>query len=307
MRNKSIICLLFLLAACTTKKIEPPEQTNLNVQMAAEGADRFEHYIHSLTIYAFRRIADQTYVYDLTLAVLDSAGIAALEEGGGTGNKKVFKMNVPVGNYRLFFVGNADGRIEGELIPGVTLPQEIVIPGRDDGDENIYFLGNVNARIVSEFMEPISVTLSRAVGKLIFVLRQVPAQLDSIRMQIGGIASEIAIDGTLSETPTTIRKTWKLDSINAELKDTIVLQALTMPTITTSSPFQLTFITQAGQEKTKDMPPLIFQPDKYIRLTATINDDPGALLSFNLTVTYFIFDYWENKYLPDMPLTPDNQ
>ena len=94
-------------------------------------------------------------------------------------------------------------------------------------------------------------------------------------MQIGHIASEIGIDGTVSETSTTIRKAWKLDSINAELKDTVVLQAVTMPTMTTSSPFQLTFITQAGQEKTKDMPPLIFRPDKYIRLTATINDDPG--------------------------------
>ena len=71
MRNKSIICLLFLLAACTTKKIEPPERTNLNVLMVTEGADKFEHYIHSLTIYAFRRTADRTYVYDSTLAVLD--------------------------------------------------------------------------------------------------------------------------------------------------------------------------------------------------------------------------------------------
>ena len=207
----------------------------------------------------------------------------------------------------IFFVGNANGRIEGKLIPGVTLPQEIVIPGRDDGNEDIYFLGNVYVRIVTEFMEPVSITLSRAVGKLILVLRQVPAQLDSIRMQIGHIASEIGIDGTVSETSTTIRKAWKLDSINAELKDTVVLQAVTMPTMTTSSPFQLTFITQAGQEKTKDMPPLIFRPDKYIRLTATINDDPGAWLSFNLAVTYFIFDYWENKYLPDIPLIPDNK
>ena len=278
---------MFLLAACTTPKIEPPEQTNLNVRMAVEGADKFEHYIQSLTIYAFRRTADQTYVYDSTLAVLDSAGIAVLEGGGGTGYDKVFKMNVAVGDYRLFFVGNANGRIEGKLIPGVTLPQEIVIPGRDDGNEDIYFLGNVYVRIVTEFMEPVSITLSRAVGKLILVLRQVPAQLDSIRMQIGHIASEIGIDGTVSET--------------------VVLQAVTMPTMTTSSPFQLTFITQAGQEKTKDMPPLIFRPDKYIRLTATINDDPGAWLSFNLAVTYFIFDYWENKYLPDIPLIPDNK
>ena len=70
---------MFLLAACTTPKIEPPEQTNLNVRMAVEGADKFEHYIQSLTIYAFRRTADQTYVYDSTLAVLDSAGIAVLK------------------------------------------------------------------------------------------------------------------------------------------------------------------------------------------------------------------------------------
>lgn len=93
---------MFLLAACTTPKIEPPEQTNLNVRMAVEGADKFEHYIQSLTIYAFRRTADQTYVYDSTLAVLDSAGIAVLEGGGGTGYDKVFKMNVAVGDYRLF-------------------------------------------------------------------------------------------------------------------------------------------------------------------------------------------------------------
>lgn len=143
--------------------------------------------------------------------------------------------------------------------------------------------------------------------KLILVLRQVPAQLDSIRMQIGHIASEIGIDGRCRKLRRQSERLGKLDSINAELKDTVVLQAVTMPTMTTSSPFQLTFITQAGQEKTKDMPPLIFRPDKYIRLTATINDDPGAWLSFNLAVTYFIFDYWENKYLPDIPLIPDNK
>ena len=72
---------MFLLAACTTPKIEPPEQTNLNVRMAVEGADKFEHYIQSLTIYAFRRTADQTYVYDSTMAVLDSAGSGGYAPG----------------------------------------------------------------------------------------------------------------------------------------------------------------------------------------------------------------------------------
>lgn len=306
MKNLFKICFLLLCVACSTKKIDIPEEVGLTLRMATEGADRFENYIHSLKIYAFRLLADGTYVYDKTLATLDSAGISALQDGSSKGDSKFFETQLGVGKYKLFFIGNANGHLEEELQEGITLPEEVVIPGVPEGEKNVYFLGNVPVTLVTGSIRPVRVTLSRAVSKLILVLKEVPSQLDSVRISLGNIAAHVGIDGSLGMESMEVQHSYRLDSIGVYEKDTVVCQLMTLPTLSGSSPFQLTFKNYLGLEKTKEMPPLVFQPDKYIRVTGTINDDPGAFLSFDVVIYYFIFDYWQDLVLPDFTLDPYN-
>lgn len=304
MRNLCSICLLVLLAACTTKKITPPEGAALALQMGTEGPDKFENYIHSLTVYAFRLLADGSYVYDRTVAVLDSAGIAALQDGSTKGDSKLLDMQLPVGKYKLFFVGNANGKLNGSPEIGVTLPGDITITAQTTGNENVYFLGSVEVVLTGVSIPPLRVTLTRAISKLILVLYEVPSEIKSVRLSLGNISSSIGIDGSLSGQAVNVQQTFGLDSIGVFEKDTVVCQILSMPTISDSSPFNLTFQTYHGQEKTKEMQPLVFLPNKYIHVTAIINDDPGAFLSFDVVVHYLIFDFLQDIQLPDFPLTP---
>lgn len=304
MRNLFSICLLVLLGACTTKKITPPEGAAFSLQMSTEGADKFENYIHSLTVYAFRLLADGSYVYNRTIAVLDSADIVALRDGSAKGDSKLLDMQLPVGKYKLFFIGNANGKISGSPEVGVTLPQELTVSAQTTGEENVYFLGSIDAVLIGVFIPPLHVILTRTVSKLILILYEVPSEIKSVRLSLGNISSSIGIDGSLSGQAVNVQQTFGLDSIGVFEKDTVVCQILTMPSISGSSPFNLTFQTYHGQEKTKEMQPLAFLPNKYIRLTAIIKDDPGAFLSFDVVVYYLIFDFLQDIQLPDFPLNP---
>ena len=56
---------------CSQKNIEMPEEGRFSLQLATAEASRFEDYIHSLNVYAFRKTAEETFVYAATLAELE--------------------------------------------------------------------------------------------------------------------------------------------------------------------------------------------------------------------------------------------
>ena len=293
---------LALVAGCTQKKIETPESASFSLQMATEGASRFEDYIHSLNIYAFRKTAGGTFVYARTLAELDAGEIAALNDASVKGDSKFFQTDLAIGTYELYAVGNANGHLKGELIEDVTTPAELMITGEATGPDSVYFYGYASARVVTEYSSPLKIELKRAVSKVVLVLYEVPVQIRKVRMTLGNIAQEVSINGRLSPESKTVSQDFEVKGHAGGQKDTIVGEMVTLPSLSNGATMQLTFYTENGREKTKEMPVLNLLPDKYIRVTGKINDNPGALLSFEVKYRLFLFDYWLDRVLPDFVL-----
>lgn len=272
--------------------------------MATEGIGNFSDYIHSLAIYAFRLTAKGDYVYDRILADLTREEIDALEDVSGRGNAKYYNGELTVGTYELYFVGNASQNISGNFLEGVSRPEDIMIQGNSNGQDSIYFLGKLPIRVVADFVTPSTVTLKRIVSKVILVLNGVPAQIASVRLTLENIASSYNLAGQVPLSGVIVEKTFINTNTDVNRRDTMVYELLTLPTARTRSPFSLTFTSRSGVEKVKEMPLLYLLPDKYIRLSGTINSDPGALLSFDMVVTLLIFDKWDEDVLPDFTVKP---
>ena len=305
MRGWAVIGCLALLSACSDGKVKPPEPTGLSLEMATEGAAGFEDYIHSLDIYAFRKLADGSFVYYQTLAQLDADGIRALADGSGEGDTKVFGIDLPVGTYEICLAGNAAGKMSGELLVGTTTPADVTIAGNEDGQDSVCFLGKTRVAIVTDQRPPLRVVMNRAVSKLVMVLYGVPVQMDSVGLTLGNLASAVNLDGGLSGSGKTVRETYTVRKSATQQKDTIVGGIITLPSLAGGSPLQLTFYAENGQRKVKEMPVQTLLPDKYIRLAGVIDDKPGGLLSFEVKLKLFLVDYWLETTLPDFILTPE--
>lgn len=303
---KKICKLLWgvFLLSCSSNAVDVPEEHGVTLNMFTEGAGNFSDYVQTLAIYAFRLTSDGDYVYDRTLADLMKEEIEALENVSGRGNAKYYKGELAVGTYELYFVGNAARNIAGEFRKGVSRPEDISIIGNGNGQDSVYFLGKLPLRVVADYIYPYEVTLNRVVSKVILVLDGVPAQVASIQLTLENVASSYNLSGGVSSERITVEKTFINTNTDVGRRDTVVYELLTLPTTGTRSPFSLTFTSRSGVEKVKEMPSLLLLPDKYFRLSGTINDAPGALLSFDMSVTVSIFDKWGEDKLPDFTVKP---
>lgn len=304
MRRWAVIGCLALLYACSDGHVKPPEPTGLSLELATEGAARFEDYIHSLDIYAFRKLADGSFVYYRTLAQLDAAGVGALADGSAEGDTKVFGMDLPVGTYEICLAGNVAGKMSGGLIEGTTTPADVTIAGNEGEQDSVFFLGKTRVAVVTDEGPPLRIVMNRAVSKLVMVLYGVPVQVDSVGLTLGNLASAVNLDGGLSGSGKTVRETYAVRKSVTQQKDTIVGEIITLPSLAGGSPLRLTFYVENGEERVKEMPVQTLLPDKYIRLTGVIDDKPGGLLSFEVKLKLFLVDYRLETTLPDFILTP---
>ena len=303
------ICKLLLgifLWSCSSHTVDMAEEHRVDLNMITEGAGNFSDYIHSLVIYAFRLTANGDYVYDRTLADLTYEEIEALENVSGRGNAKYYKEKLAVGTYELYFVGNATRNISGDFREGVSRPEDIAIEGNDNGQDSVYFLGKLPLRVVTDYYAPYSVTLKRTVSRVIVVLDGVPSQVASIRLTLDNVASSYDLTGQVSRLGTTVEKTFINTNTDVNKRDTVIYELLTLPTAGTRSHLSLTFTSKSGVEIVKEMPSLFLVPDKSFRLSGTINDLPGALLSFEMAVSLLIFDKWGEDVLPDFTVKPNS-
>lgn len=298
----SFICWIGLLFCCSDPKIEQPEEAALNLQMATEGINRFEDYIHSLNIYAFRKKADNSYVYYRTLAELDAAGVAGLTDASTQGDAKLFDAELAVGTYEIYFVGNAAGRLSGDLVEDVTTPRELTIQGNPGGQDSVYFLGKLLTTIVSDQRPLDQIILNRVASKLVLVVYGVPVEIDSVSLSLGNLASQFNIAGNFGGEAKTVTKTFPVRKVETAQKDTIIGEVVTLPSLTDGSPLQLTFYAGNGQKKVKIMPIQNLLPNKYLRVAAIINDNSDGLLNFEVNLKLFLFDYWLEQTLPDFIL-----
>lgn len=299
MRRICDLLVVVLMWSCSSDTVEVSREHGVEVNMFTEGAGNFGDYIHSLAIYAFRLSAGGEYVYDRTLTDLSGDEIDALENVSGRGDAKYYREELAVGTYELYFVGNAAGKVSGDFREGISRPEDISISGDGNGADSVYFVGKLPLRVVADYTTPYRVTLGRIVSKVILVLRGVPSQIASVRLTLDSVASSYNLAGGVSTKGVTVEKTFINTNTDVDRRDTMVYELLTLPTAGTRSPFSLTFTSKSGIGKVKEMPSLFLSPDKYVRLSGTIDRDPGALLSFDLTVSLFIFDKWGEDVLPD--------
>lgn len=299
MRLWMITVWLITGIACSDPSLKQSEDTNLNLRLATTGASRFEDYIHTLNIYAFKKTGSGGFVYAETLAELDAEGITGLQDGSAKRDAKLFNMNLEVGTYQIFMIGNAAGRLSANWTEGITTPAEVVISGNPGGQDSVFFLGHVETVISSSFRPPVPVTLNRIVSKLVFVLYGVPVQIDSVRLNLGNLASEVSIDGTFTGTGKMFVKSYPVRKNTAGVKDTIVGEVVTLPSLAGGSPCQLIFYSRNGQKRVKEMPVQTLLPDKYLRMVGIMNDNPGGLLDFEVKLKSYLVDYWYDKTLPD--------
>lgn len=301
MKPGLVIGALILLMGCSERKIDQPEKTGISFQMVTEGAERFEDYIHTLNIYAFRRQADGSYVYYRTVNLLNQEEIAGLKDGSVDGSSKYLEMNLPVGSYELYMVGNVPEDLADGWVEGTTTPAEGKIRGNLQGQDSIYFVGSVEVQVVGSVGPPLKVTLNRVVSKLVMVLYEVPVQIDSIRLTLTNLATEFSISGLPSGAGKKIVLDYPVRNM-ADGKDTIIGELITLPSLPGGSPLQLTFYAKNGQKKTKEMPVQTLLPNKYVRIVGVVNDKPGGLLSFEINIKYLLTDYYYKQTLPDFVL-----
>lgn len=294
-----LVGIIGLLNACSNKTINLPEGVGMNLQLATVGAGRFEDYIHSLDIYAFKLTAGGEYIYDKTLARLDSAEIVALADGSAKGDTKLLPVQVAVGTYEFYFVGNGSGHYQGEFIEGRTTPEQVRLTGNAGGEDNVIFLGKRKASVVTSYMPPLQVTLDRIVSKLVLVLYEVPVQVDSVSVILGNLAASVDLTGQSGGEATKRTESFSVRKSGSDAKDTIVGEMITLPSLAGGASFQLAFFAENGQKKVKEMPGQVLLPDKYVRVVGIINDALGAFLSFEVNVKLFLFDYWLDQKLPD--------
>lgn len=301
------ISILLLFVACSQKKISPPEGEALQLQLATEGAGRFEDYIQDLSIYAFRQTAEGGFVYDKTVAELDAQAIAGLEDGADQGTAKYFKTNLRVGTYELYVVGNAAGQIAGPWIEGVTTPADVLIRGSGTGQDSIFFLGQIRTQVLSEYDSPVKITLNRMVSKLVLLLYGIPVQIDTVQIRLGNIAEGVYFDGQLTSGMRTLQQSLAVRHHGQSTRDTLVAEFIVLPSVQGESPLQLSFHAVNGQERVKTMPSQALLPDKFIRVTGEINDRPGGLLDLDIKMNILLVDYWLDRALPDFTLTPRSE
>lgn len=302
MRWGFVIGFLVLLMGCSTGKMDLPEEGNVRLQMATHEVGPFENYIHSLGIYAFRKSADHSYVYSRTLAELEEGEIAGLQDGSVKGDSKLFKLNLPVGTYELYMIGNAGKRFSEGWVEDRTVPSECKLTANPHGQDSVFFLGKTTVVVVTDQRPPIEVTLERAVSKLVWVLYGVPLEIDSVQVSLGNLATEIDINGIPSGKGKVISEISRVNRSVASVTDTLVGEIVTFPSLGEGAPLQLTFYAENGQEKIKEMPLQTLLPNKYIRVVGEIDDGPGGLLQFEIKVRLLIFDYFLERPLPDFTL-----
>lgn len=304
MRWILLIVMGSLGISCSDKKLRQPGETNLEVRMLTDGAERFEEYIHSLNIYAFRKQSDDSYVYFQTIAQLNEKEIAGLEDGSANGNSKYFKMNLPIGIYEIYMLGNVSRDLASDWVEEVTTPADCRIEGNAHGEDSVCFLGNIQVKIIASPSSPLKVTLNRIVSKLVLVLYEVPIQIDSVRLVLGNLATDFSLDGTPGGMGKEIVRNYSVRKTTSTVKDTLVGEIVTFPSLTGGSPLQLTFYAANGQEKVKDMPIQTLLPNKYLRVVGVVSDTPGGLLNFELNVKVYLSDYFLERPLPDFVLNP---
>lgn len=305
MQKGFFVILLLVWAACSVDpETDLPVKGNLRMNMFTEGSGSLLTYVHSLSVYAFRRNTAGQYVFYKEIAVLGSkelAGLAEAETGSSYTSAKILHVSLPAGRYRLYFVGNAPVQTEREPEAGVTLPGDFYMTYPKEGLYESYFRGETELEAGGVNVSA-DVVLKRAVGRLFLKISDIPSQIDSVSISLQGVADKIYIDGSLSGT-TAVDCVYLVKKEDVYSTYTMMFDQFSFPSLYESSELKLTFTAMSGVKKNKIIPVRLL-PDKYLYLTSRISNSEEGLLNFDLNVAFiFVWD-WRDITGPGFVLEP---
>lgn len=302
-----VVIFCMMLGACSEDTSSVlTDQGRVRLSMAIQGIYDFPTYIRTLTVYAFRQNEKGEYVFHAVLADLDEQEIRALRQGKSPGENytesRLLNKELPVGNYRLYFVANTRAGTEAPLQTGITRPSQVYLLYPEEGLVWSFFLGEA-AVIAGETVQTVPVELHRVVSRIFLKLMGVPEQIDKIRMSVGNVAGKLTLEGERIQPIRTEEIVFTMKNEDLYIQDTVLFEIYTFPTIGEESELKLVFLSRSGEERIKNIP-IQLLPDRYLYLTAEINSGCDALLSFDFTcVLFFVWD-WRDIELPEFPLKP---
>lgn len=291
---------LCFVAACSDDADDTKQSSgNLRLAMAVETSGSLNMYIRSLSVYAFRRQENGTYVFFRSLAELNGEDIQNLEERQEKAvSSKILHIELPVGNYRLYVVGNAAVKRE----EGGTSPSEFYMqnPGTDLVISG--FVGEAETS-VGETLATVPVVLKRVVSRLYVSIEEIPYQIDSVMITMNGLADRIYLDGTPGGKEREVSYTYLVKNETVYTTYDLHSDFLTFPSLADGSVLNLTFLSRSGEKRTKAID-VQMVPNRYVYIRARIGYGEDALLSYDYSVLYFFAWDWRDIDLPGFVLNP---
>lgn len=305
--KKWYIIILWMagLASCLDEPVKSPVESGyLHLSLAVEGNGKLDNYVQSLSVYAFQQNTNGEYVFYKKIAELSKDEISELADGNSDENHtlaKLLRIELPIGWYRFYFVGNADVEVDREPEPGVTLASSFYILYPDTGLYDSYFLGETAAEVGG--VADISVILRRTVSRLFMKIEDIPSQIDSVYVSLKNVAGSITIAGSLGDDTVSIDCVYLVKRENVYSTYTLLVDLMSFPTLKGEGRLDLTFLSLSGERRTKIID-VNLQPDKYLYLSAKINREDNSLLSFDVLLTLFFGWDWRTINGQDFVLDP---
>ena len=274
------ICLylfgwLLFCGACTRDSgweghlTDKPGLGKVRFQMAVNGVSSFENYIRSLAIYAFVQTDESDFVYYKKVADLTSEDIRALEsrESGvpNASDSKILKLTLPEGIYRFYYLAND---LSGEFVePAVGATVESgYLPYPTGGIQRAYFMSNVQVKPGSGTDVYLLVLLDRVVCRLSVLLDDLPADVDTVRYRISGLASRLSLDEEGVGDTLSIAGIYTRGRKGALATDTVIDRLLLYPALKSRAELKLTFTSGQMVVREKQIPVsgLVRNNDVYV-------------------------------------------
>lgn len=304
MRSIGLLLLGFFFWQCSDDTSLPENHGQNRLSIAVRGGEDLADFIGSLKIYAFRSDGTEDYVFYRMLADLDKQAIRNLQQAGVSGENatkpRLLNVELPVGDYRLYLIGNTGPAPGVPLEEGITRPEAVYLKYPEDGLYWSYFLGS-SFLSVGESARNVPVELDRVVSRVFLKIQGIPEAIDTIRISVENIAGQVSLEKEYSGAVSTPEETFQIKHDPQFLYDTLLFDAFTFPSVEGSSVLKLLFYAKSGEIREKKIP-LQLLPDRYVYMTAGIDHAWGALLSFEFTFLYFFAWDWRNMVLPDFSL-----
>lgn len=290
-----LVLIALVFSACRNddsyKPDEPQPVGSADIQLALTTrigtavGDTLTKYVKSLNLLLFRENEAGAYVLYRTTA-LNKVQLEALSnnpgqpDAGFTDLKEFTFDSVPIANYQIVGIGNVtdstgtalrDISLQG-AVAGNEMSQILAVVA-DSSQSSRLFLGTTGIiRAGATESNPPVLKMYRKVSMFALTLEKIPDVVNQISMQIGNTYGSFDMNGAYTPGSATL-----VDAINSyarQMKDSITLSYITLPTVSgDSATFLATFHLADGSEQLVTLPKYVLKTNTITKVTATIDTD----------------------------------